>query len=194
MRRLPALLGLLALLLAAGCGGDDSDSAEGDAPAAEKTEKAPPPAPTKAEYIAELDAACDKTTKASVQLLRDLGKSVKAENAALQAGGSIAAALKEQSKLYGQVVEVRNELTSELEAIEPPKAGGADAYFATRAAATEATENLSTTLAKSADLPTQEALKAQTAASKRTTATSRRARKAAKAYGLKDCERQVKIG
>jgi hypothetical protein len=184
-------LSVLATSALVGCGGDDSDDDEsnGGSSAQTTTES---PAPTKAEYIAAADKACAVAIKGNKPTFDEINAAIARQNAAGQAGESIAEPLREQARLWSRIVQARRELTAKLEALDPPDSGQPPGYIAARDQATKATKQHSETLVEGAGMPAADAVAAQNASGERLSAASKKALRISEKYGFKTCEQPVK--
>jgi hypothetical protein len=185
-------LSVLATTALIGCGGDDSDDDESNGGSSAQTTTTESPAPTKAEYIAAADKACAAAIKANKPTFDEINAAIARQNAAGQAGESIAEPLREQARLWSRIVQARRELTAKLEALDPPDSGQPPGYFAARDQATKATKQHSETLVEGAEMPATDAVAAQNASGERLSAASKKALRIAEKYGFKTCEQLVK--
>lgn len=189
-----ALLGVVALLALAGCGGSDSSSDESDAPVAGETsttEQPPPAPPTKAEYIAAADKVCKQGNVEGARLVGDLNDTLAALSSATtpEAQKSTASAA---ANLLGKIAELRDEVSSDLEALETPEAGPADKYLASRERSTEATRDQVKAFQAYGNAPSPETSAAAAAAAEKSQELTDESRKLAEQYGFKICGQPAK--
>jgi hypothetical protein len=187
------LAGVLVLLAASGlaaCGSDDSsgDSSAGTQ-AQTTTQKAPP---TKAAYIVLADQACRQATAANHGLGAKVTVAAKTENANLRAGKSIDPQLRTLSGLYTRIAGARDDLTGKLRALTPPATGAPVAYLKARDATTAAITRSAQAARNAVGKPVRTAVALQDKAARRANAAAKRSLPAARAYGLKVCERPLK--
>jgi hypothetical protein len=169
---------LAAAAVIAGCGGDDDEGAK----AAKK-----PLAPTKAEYVAKLDALCKEGTPTVARINRKLAR-IDTQMAKPESEEPAKSAIRESVAVYEQLISLREDATTSLRGEAPPKSGGATAYFDSRDAVTAALQDR-----RLAAYTTSYPVSTHVARIERTTGRltrlNERQAAAAKAYGLKVCSR-----
>lgn len=171
---------LTAAVVVAGCGGDDDEGAK----AAKE-----PVAPTKAEYVAKLDALCKQGRPTVTRINRKLAR-IDAQMAKPESEEQVRSAIRESAAIYQQLISLREGATSSLRDQAPPESGAATAYFKGRDAVTAALRSRRQALiayAKSYPASTDVARLEQT--NSKFMRLNKRQTAAAKAYGLKVCSR-----
>lgn len=187
------VLVLLLVLALGGCGSSDSSGAEAPGGASARATATPTPeAPSRAEYVAEVDAICAGKTDIAGARARDrltvtIGKAGDELNAALRSGASTDAILDRVGRLHVRLADMRDERIAEVKAVAVPADGGPRAFLRRFDRTTTLVRDFAAATPRM-DGPWQRWL---TRFSRQSVAISRAAagsRKAARAYGLKRCE------
>lgn len=164
----------------AGCGGSSDSGSSATEPDTAATTPEPAPEVTKADYI----AAADKTCKAQVAATTKLIDQLDELNTELQTAYSSETA-KQIQKITSQLAANRAELTKDLQGLEEPATGGADAYLESRRQVEKAFEATAEAWGDyAADESTVDALNEAIAAQNEAVDASN---KLAEKYGFKVC-------
>lgn len=178
-----ALVAMLAIF-AAGCGDDGDDASSGSA--AEESA-----APTKAEYIEQVDEFCAQGLKATAKYSEQYNAAFEKLNTSTTVEEAAVAA-KEIDELMTARSKVRDSNTMKMAAFETPEEGGPTAYLKARKQLGVAVDKMiKTVTAYSKDTADQDLADAITAAADATTKPDDEATKLAAEYGFKICGKPV---
>lgn len=125
-----SLLALVVAVLLAGCGGSEEGNAAAEPTATPKRETAP----TKAEYVAQLNRLCsgkgERAAKAKSRALdRAVAKAGKDLNAALASGAPTAAILDRVGRLHIRIAETREDASARMRKLTPPREGAPEGFL-----------------------------------------------------------------
>lgn len=187
------LLFVAASLVAAGCGGDDSDDTGSPEPSAEAPEApAEPAAPTKKEYLADADQICKKASVRADKLSEDINSELSGELETGTSPEAQRASATKASDLFDELADARDATTKDLAKLEAPDEGPPTEYLKARETATKATRDDAKAYGALADELTQEVADEAGASLEKSNQLRDEATKIAKRYGFKVCSQPTK--